>query len=148
MKHCWDENASPDERLFRVGILFSLVARKQADNQDIASTCNEFIRMCKGGKLNTTFNSLLPGSRGLAVILRKLLTETVFYRQNKVLCEYHQQLVSTLRESAEDPNNIDMEALLKARTPELNQFIKECGHGLVNMMLHWIYSNHICRSPV
>ncbi len=139
------EKGTPDERLFRIGVLFSLVAAKQNNNQDISNTCAEFSRMCNDGRLSHTFSTIQPGTRGLAIILRKLLTETTFYRQNKVLLDYHHQLVTQLKDDYSDHQNIDMESLLRDHLPALNEFVNDCGHGLVNMMLHWVYSSDACR---
>ncbi|CAM3722130.1 flagellin lysine-N-methylase [Parendozoicomonas haliclonae] len=137
------EKEMPDERLFRLGILFSLVARQQKDQRDITVACEEYLRMQSSGELSALYLNLSDGKRGLAIVLKELLTGTNFFRANKVLASYHQQMVKALQDNFTD-GEVNLEKLLKARQPNLEQCINECGHGLVNMMLHWIYSSEIC----
>ena len=100
--------------------------------------------MQHNGELTELYRSIAPNLRGQALILRKLLTETGFFSSNKVMHSYHQQFIDKLVGKFGDDASIDMELFLKENTPNLDSFIKECGHGLVNMMLHWLYSSDIC----
>ncbi|MGY0216845.1 flagellin lysine-N-methylase [Endozoicomonadaceae bacterium StTr2] len=139
------EKESPDERLFNLGILFQLIASRQQNNQDLAPVCQEFTRMQQSGQLRQLWQKLSPGVKGQAMILKKLVAENSFYRSNKVMNSYHKAFVEKLHNDFGADTEIDIPSLLTTRQPFLNALVKDCGHGLVNLMLHWLYSSNICR---
>ena len=68
-----------------------------------------------------------------------MLTESFFFRTNKVLLEYHLQFINSMAEQHGMNNHVDIEELISLRQPVLQQLFKECGAGLINMIRHWIY---------
>ncbi|WP_461537422.1 flagellin lysine-N-methylase [Spongorhabdus nitratireducens] len=139
------EKDSLDERLFNLGVFFNLIASRQQNDQDLSLVCQEFSKMQQSGQLRQVWQQLTPGVKGQAWVLKKLVTENSFYRTNKVMREYHKSFVEKLKQDFGTDTEIDIPALLTERQPHLQSLIDDCGHGLVNLMLHWLYSSDICR---
>ncbi|MCL6270093.1 flagellin lysine-N-methylase [Sansalvadorimonas sp. 2012CJ34-2] len=138
------EEECPDERLFHLGALFSLVAKRE-NSGDILAACQTFFQMREDKLLNRMYAEATPNIKGQAHLLKQLMEKLQFFKHNKVLEGYHQQFVDNLKEKFGEHGSVNMEQLLADRQQHYTPLIEDCGHGLVNMMLHWLYTSDICH---
>ena len=135
---------TPDERLFHLGSFFSMIANSQEQKLDVQMACHEFNSRLENGSLSETYQNQEKDYHALALSLRIILTEITAFQHNKVLTQYHNQLVQSLFGTQAHQQTVDLQQVLREKSKVLPAFLESCGHGLLNMMLHWIYSSDIC----
>jgi lysine-N-methylase len=138
---------SADERLFSLGLLLQLLANRLEQGDNIKPICDQFLQMQANGELHQLYGKVKPGLDGLALVMEKMLQESRFFHSNVALFNFHQKFLNSItNQGLEQGQNgkLNIRELLSIRQPAFQQFVEESDQGLVNMILHWIYSDNLC----
>ncbi|WP_281648812.1 flagellin lysine-N-methylase [Parendozoicomonas sp. Alg238-R29] len=139
-------NLSPDEQLFRLGLLFNFVATSQQAGENPEQVLSSFGVMSQSGAFSNMYNNLPEGLIVQAEVLKHLLLVPSFWKINSVLADIHQQFVDTLNRDYAVDGHVDLFQVIA--TGYRNNFTPVCethGYALTNFFKHWIYSSDICH---
>ncbi|MCL6271841.1 flagellin lysine-N-methylase [Sansalvadorimonas sp. 2012CJ34-2] len=140
-----DIDISPDERLYRLGVLLNFVSISQINGEDPSRVFATFETMQQNAIFSRMYQSLPDGITIQAEVLKHLLMAPSYWKINSVLADYHQQFQDILKRDYAVDGNVDLIALIrKGYKKHFQPIASEKSQAFTNFFQHWIYSSDLC----